>query len=133
MTMSEACIAGIEKNGLKWMARGPMIKDLATEVGNLRNMADDGKLKYSHMDRITAVAQAIGTQVEAWASQIKNEDVKADFTTSHEEDIEALKDMNVELDIRNGLIDEAEEAIEDIVHRLNSLYDFFDYYRILVR
>ena len=132
MPITEACMAGIEANGLKWKTHGPMIGELAKEIGTFRDMAKNGELEFDRFNHVTAAVQMIGKRVEAWADQLTG-DVKDDFDMRIEDMVEFLQDFNMELDLRDGHFDDPADAIEEIVGQMNDLYDFFDYHRILVR
>lgn len=113
MPMSQAAMDGIAANGHRWKLRITGLKPHTETLGKANNANNDGEA-YDHT-ATEAAAQGIVKIVRAFAETVEDENLKRDLLNDAD-NLEANEDCD----------------IEDINWAMNSLYDTFDFYRVLV-
>lgn len=131
MPTSQAALDGILVNGMKWRFRGPQIKQLAIQLGKLR---DEGVTDLTEGDQLTQTANQLAKVIGDWlAMPSVPQDIKDDFERCHADDIQLLESVDVNKEIAAEVYGDASEVVEEIVQILDELYDTFDYHRILIQ
>ncbi len=119
---SQAAIDGIGRFGIGWR-KEIRLSPYTKIIGNAN---DNGIEDKDQADAVTAACHSIATRIKAFLENAPQE-IKDGFD-SVEEDIEALAEIDVHVELEAGL-----EPLEEINDRLNSIYDELDYYRILAK
>ena len=131
MPTSQAALDGILVNGMKWRFRGPQIKQLAIQLGKLR---DEGVTDLAEGDQLTQTANRFAKVIGDWLATCSiPQDIKDDFEQCHADDIQLLESLDVNKEVAAEVYGDASEVVEEIVQILNELYDTFDYHRILIQ
>lgn len=117
---SQAAIKGIERFGLGWKKQ---VK-LSPYTKIIGDANDNGIEDKDQADAVTAACVEIARKLKAFLENAPTE-IKEGFARV-EEDIEALAEIDVHVEMEAGL-----EPLEEINDRLNVIYDELDYYRVL--
>lgn len=118
----EAALAGIRDHGLKWKHRLRAARHIKT-ISEIINKEDFTESEYNPLQMAMI---AFATSFEEFA---KRKGIELDY--SAEEAIEWLKEEPVSAE-NLEFFDGTTGFIEELRHRLNEIYDFADYHRILI-
>jgi len=111
MAMSEAAIEGIAANGHRWKRR--ITIHGTAEIGAM-NDANSDNLPYDR-ERLEALCNQIVADVRFFAAPLPDSRMRDDLNDGADW-LETVADCD----------------IEEVNHQLDSLYDTFDFYRLLV-
>lgn len=132
MPMPQSALDGIKRFGLGWkFPKGPK---LSTHTAVLGRLADDGFESEDDEKALVRSAHAIAKAVEAWFGargpypDRAGRELAERYKSHHEEDICFLKNLTLE-----EVTSDPEETLQEVTDRLDSLWDTFDFYRVLVR
>ena len=133
MPPSEACLQGIKDNGLPWQSRGPQIAALGKQIGRLYDRERNGEFDAGDVSLLTQLSNRIGKNIKTWLATVTDATILDDFDYRHADEIEYLADIDVAKEIGIGIYPHVDDVFTEVIVIMNSLYDNFDYYRILLR